>query len=76
MGRRSAATAGCCFGARDRTRTGMASRPKHFKCLVSTCFTTRAAVDCSGAGRWSGQPRGGTLIFALRGLGMSACDCC
>src|SRR5690348_15160215 len=37
--------------ARDRTRTGMASRPKHFKCLVSTCFTTRAVL----IRRWRGS---------------------
>lgn len=39
--------------ARDRTRTGTTLRSKHFKCFVSTCFTTRAALDCNGvrAGR-------------------------
>ena len=30
------------FGARDRNRTGTAVRPRDFKSLVSTSFTTRA----------------------------------
>jgi hypothetical protein len=29
-------------GARDRNRTGTAARPRDFKSLVSTSFTTRA----------------------------------
>ena len=47
--------AGCCgqprfiwFGARSRTRTGTAARPRDFKSLASTCFAIRAAG--AGAG--------------------------
>jgi hypothetical protein len=49
--RRLAVAAGCYCGARDRTRTGMpGSLARHFKCLVSTCFTTRAGVKFQGQG--------------------------
>ena len=32
------------FGARGRSRTGTAAKPRDFKSLVSTCSTTRAKV--------------------------------
>jgi hypothetical protein len=34
----------CCFGARGRTPTGTALRPRDFKSLASSSFATRAAA--------------------------------
>ncbi len=38
------------IGARDRTRTGTAARPRDFKSLASTNFATRADGHVSGKG--------------------------
>src|SRR3972149_9689159 len=60
------------FGARGRSRTGTAVKPRDFKSLVSTCSTTRAKVfedPCSartrGIGGW-GRNRTGVHGFAGR----------
>src|SRR5689334_11931755 len=46
-------------GARSRTRTGTALRPRDFKSLVSTCFTSRAAraIDVAPRIRQTEVPR-------------------
>ena len=58
-------------GARDRTRTGMPGSPaRHFKCLVSTCFTTRALLQSVVPWLLSRNRR--RLMFVRRQAGVDA----
>ena len=52
-------------GARDRNRTGTAVRPRDFKSLVSTNFTTRAGV-MQGIGGGACRSRTDLHGFAIR----------